>query len=770
MPHLHPLALAAVLLFAHACAKAQGPVPSVAQGASAASARELPVTLQADEVRGRPDLETVADGHVELSHGKVTIHTDHLDYNIAEDRVRARGNVQIVTAGGDRFAGPELSLTLERFEGYFLQPAYFFARTGAGGRADRIDFIDSDRAQLTNTTYTSCNIDGGGTPAWLLTTDRVKLDFEANEGVADGAVLRFLGVPILAMPELSFPLSEARKSGWLPPSLNLDNKSGLELAVPYYWNIAPQRDATLTPVVYTRRGPGLIGEFRYLEPQHRGELQVHGLPNDHVYGASRFALQWQQQGRISSGSDAEAWRWAHEGQRVSDDNYWKDFPSLLSTVTPRLLPLGASLERDWTFADLQTTTYARTQDWQVLQDADPLALIVAPYNRTAQFGWRGAGRLSAWASGIHTDFETEINRFALVHNDAGPPRPDGWRAHALASVSQSWRTPGAWLTPRLALNLASYLTDTPMSDGRTSASRAIPTFSIDTGLVFERDTSLFDRNLRQTLEPRLLYVNTPLRQQATLPLFDTAAKDFNTVSVFSDNAFSGVDRVSDGHQVTSGITSRWLDPVSGTEALRLGLAQRYLLRDQQITPDGVPLTQRFSDILVDGSAPLSELGSLEAALQYSPELSRTTRSVVRARYTPGPMRTLAASYRLVRGASEYVDLGWQWPVYGGKASSNSGCGGTLYGVGRVNYSVKDSRVTDSLAGFEYDAGCWIGRVVAERVSTGRTEATTRLLLQLELVGLSRLGTNPLQVLKDNIPGYKMLRDSRTDPPLREYTQ
>jgi LPS-assembly protein len=175
-------------------------------------------------------------------------------------------------------------------------------------------------------------------------------------------------------------------------------------------------------------------------------------------------------------------------------------------------------------------------------------------------------------------------------------------------------------------------------------------------------------------------------------------------------------------------------------------------------------------VLVDGAAHLSEIGTLEAALEYSPELRRTTRSVIRTRYTPGPMRTLAASYRLVRGASEYVDLGWQWPVYGGQPGSSSGCRGTLYGVGRVNYSVKDSRITDSLAGFEYDAGCWIGRVVAERVSTGRSEATTRLLLQLELVGLSRLGTNPLQVLKDNIPGYKMLRDDRTDPPPREYTQ
>ncbi|MDP1690511.1 MAG: LPS assembly protein LptD [Burkholderiaceae bacterium] len=762
MPHLHPLALAAALLLSPAGAKAQG-----------AAASNAPVSLKAIEIRGRPDLEVIAEGNVELQRGRVTIRTDRLSYDNVEDRARARGRVQILTAEGDRFSGPELNLRLQRFEGYFLQPEYFFARTGAGGRAERIDFLDNDRTQLSGATYTSCSADGGGTPAWLLTTDRVKLDFEANEGVAEGAVLRFLGLPILAAPVLSFPLSDARKSGWLPPSIDLDNKGGLEVKVPYYWNIAPQRDATLTPVIYSRRGLGLDSEFRYLEPRHRGELQSHWLPSDRVFGDPRYALQWQQRGFAFGKTQADALRWGHEGLRVSDETYWKDFPRVLRSLTPRLLPLATQIERDWVVGGLQSTLYARTQHWQVLQDADPQALISAPYHRLPQLGWRGAGSLPGWNSGLGVDFEAEINRFTLPANDTGAARPDGWRAHALASVSQTWRTPGAWLAPRLAFNLASYRTDTPMSDGRRSAARAIPTFSIDGGLVFERETSWFSRTLRQTLEPRVLYVNTPLRQQATLPLFDTAAKDFNTVSAFSDNAFSGVDRVSDAHQITAGVTTRLLDAGHGIETLRLGLAQRYLLRDQQITPDGKPLTQRFSDLLLVGSAHLSPRWTFDAALQYSPEIDRATRSVLSARYSPGAMHTLAASYRLARGASEHLDLGWQWPVYRGDPNATGGsgaiCRGTLYSVGRINYSMKDSRITDSLVGFEYDTGCWIGRMVAERVSTGRTEATTRLLLQLELVGLSRLGSNPLQVLKDNIPGYKLLREDRADPPLRDYT-
>ena len=760
----HPLALTALLLLA--------PLGATAQSSRAEDERQLPLTLEADELRGRPDLDFVAEGKVLLKRGRLTLSSDRIEYDNVTDRASARGNVRIETADGNWFAGPELSLTLGRFEGWFSKPEYFFARTQAGGRAERIDFIDEQRARLTRADYTSCTRNGDGMPAWLISAARVKLDFEANEGVAEGAVLRFLGVPILAAPVLSFPLTDERKSGWLPPTFNLDSKSGFEVGVPWYWNIAPQRDATFTPIVYTRRGFGLLSEARYLEPRHGGELLWHLLPKDRVVDGARSALQWRQQGFAFGDAAGSAWRWRHAGLRVSDDAYWKDFGQPLRSFTPRLLPLSAEAEHDWRIAGMDTTTYARVQTWQVLQDADPLALISAPYHRVPQVGWRAIGR--PWGSGLELSFEAEANRFRLTRSDPGtPPRPDGERLHLLAQASHTWRDAGAWFTPRAALNLAQYHTDTPMSDGRTRASRAVPTLSLDGGLQFERAALWGARQLTQTLEPRVLYINTPYRAQDSLPLFDTAAKDFNTISVFSDNAFAGVDRVTDAHQITAGVTTRLIDTANGNEALRLGIAQRYLLRNQRITPDGVPLEQRFSDVLLDGSAQLSSKWTFNAAAQYSPELNRVTRSLLSARYQPGPFRTLSAAYRLSRSASEQLDIGWQWPLYARDRSAmqdgNHDCRGTLYGVGRINYSMRDSRITDSLAGFEYDAGCWIARLVAERISTGRAEATTRLLLQLELVGLSRLGSNPLAVLKDNIPGYTLLREDRSDPPLRTYT-
>jgi LPS-assembly protein len=284
---------------------------------------------------------------------------------------------------------------------------------------------------------------------------------------------------------------------------------------------------------------------------------------------------------------------------------------------------------------------------------------------------------------------------------------------------------------------------------------------------------LFGRALRQTLEPRLLYVRTPYRRQDQLPNFDAFGKEFNFSSIYAANDFAGVDRVSDAHQLTLGATSRLIDPDNGAELLRVGVAQRILFRDQRVAPaldgsvDGEPLDQRFSDVLLLGSTTLLPDWSLDAALQFNQNDDRLRRSLVGARWSPGPFRTLNLRYRLARGLSEQVEAGWQWPVYRGDAGtgggSGGGCRGTLYSVGRINFSLRDSRITDSVLGFEYDTGCWIGRIVAERLSTGRSEATTRLLLQLELVGLSRLGSNPLQVLKDNIPGYRLLRDERAEP-------
>lgn len=705
---------------------------------------QLPVTVEARELKGRPDIETIAEGEVLLKRGPTSLEADRVEYTHADGIAKARGNVR-VTRDGNIFTGPALQLQLDTYEGFFTEPTYFFSLTQAGGKAERIDFLGRQRLAAIRATYSSCTPDDEGDYAWLLTASKVTLDFENNEGTAEGGVLKFYGVPIFGMPYLTFPISDQRKSGWLPPSFGLDSKSGFELAVPYYWNIAPNYDLTLTPSIITKRGVALGTEFRYLQPSYQGELTFHVLPDDRVKGETRHSTRLLHSGRLPGEGDYRL-----EVQRVSDDEYWKDFERNIPGVTDRLLPGDAHASRwydDWLL-------YARVQRWQVLQDET--SPIESPYSREPQIGLR---RTHNFDSGVRLSLEAEVNRFAQYDVGVLERKPDATRAHLLGSVSWSLiDTPGWFLTPRVSINAASYHID--REDGPRNPSRVIPTFSVDNGWIFERPSEWFGRRYVQTFEPRLLYVNTPFRDQEEIPSFDAAPKDFNFTSLFSPNPFSGVDRVADAHQLTAGAYMRFIDEARGTEALRLGLAQRYLFREQTITPEGVPSDKRFSNVLLLGSTNLIPNWSIGASTQYNPDIRRTVRSSLSARYAPGPFRTIGASYSLVRNSSEQIDLGWQWPLYEGDRSKQGACAGSLYSVGRLNYSLRDSRLTDTLLGVEYDAGCWIGRFVVERRSTSQTEATTRLMFQVEFVGLSRLGSSPLRALRDNIPGYQLLREER----------
>lgn len=733
------------------------------------------VHVEAERLSGRTGETLIAEGQVQLQRGLLTLQADRLEYRQADDRVRASGQV-LLQRGDDRFLGRELDLQTEHQEGYFLAPRFYIGRTQAGGRAERVDFIGRNRMVVRGAAYSSCELVDGETPPWVLTTTRVRLDFDANEGLAEGAVLRFHGVPILAAPVLSFPVTDARKSGWLPPLVTTSSTTGFGLSVPYYWNIAPNFDATLTPTLTTKRGAGAEGEFRYLLPSWRGEFNGVWLPHDMAAGRARWAARWGQRGELP-----EAVRYDWQLLRVSDGSYWKDGLRGAESLTPRLLGSQAQAQQRRLFdvgplGAVEQQLYARLQQWQVLQDTtDPTTLIEAPYQRTPQLGALWSSRAGA----LQWSLQTEYNRF--THTD--PTRLAGDRVHVLGQLAWPLGDAGWRVTPRLSLNAADYRTDRPMSDGRTRAARVIPSASLDSAWTFERDTQGFGRQLTQTLEPRLFYVYTPWRDQGALPTFDSAALDFNATTVFSDNLFSGVDRVSDAHQVTAGLTTRYLDRDSGAELARLGIAQRYLLSDQRITADGVPLTNRFSDVLVQGSVTAIPHWALDASLQFNPDTDRVVRTIANVRWAPGPLRTLYASHRLKRGASEQLALGWQWPLadiaaplgrlidrLGDEApaaaaprrpaAASGECSGRFYGVGALDYSLRDKRLSGAIVGLEYDAGCWIARAVLRRQSTSPQAASTQLMLQLELVGLSRLGSNPLSILKDNIPGYQLLRDPR----------
>lgn len=728
------------------------------------------MALSADRITSEMDQTSTAEGDVQLRYGSILLKTDTLRYDYPQDLATAEGKVEL-SQNGAVLRGPKLSLYVDRFEGVLESPTYFFSATGGSGSAQALHFLGEQRMRADEATYSTCPVseDGERERDWVLITRNLKLDFEAGEGVATGAVVRFLGVPILAAPALSFPLGDQPKSGLLPPTVNVDNRSGFEYGQPYYWSIAPNRDATFVPYVMTKRGAGVDSEFRYLEPNHRGTLYYAWLPNDRVMGRSRWDLRLNNQGEV-----LPEWYYSIQSERVSDDEYWKDLRRRMASQTPRLLSTDVNTQREFDFGWGQLNTYARVKQWQALQVPEAEDRFASPYQRSPQIGMRlqteaddsvlagylPTGRRARLEGGV----EVEYNRFDLPGGKLDNQTQTGERMHMLGHVSLPLSGAAWWLIPKLSVNAASYHLDEALADGRRSLNRTIPTFSVDHGWILERDTSLFGQGMRQTLEPRLLYVNTPYRDQAMVPNFDSAPRDYNFDSVFSENQFSGVDRVSDAHMVAFGATSRWIENERGEEQLRLGMVQRYLLRNQRITPDGQPQTHKFSDVVLLGSAHLNQAWWTDSTLQLNSADGKVERTVLRLRYSPGPFRTLSASYRLARGQSEQLELAWQWPLFGPDRKSlqgGPGCQGAWYGAGRLQYSMRDKRFTDSVIGAEYDSGCWILRIGAERQATGRAETNTRLILQLELVGLSPLGSNALKVLRDNIPGYRSLSDERS---------
>ena len=727
----------------------------------------LPTYLYGERASGRTDLDTVLEGNAVLRRGDLVVRADRLEHNQLDDLAKARGNVHINRAG-NVYEGPQLELKVDAFEGFFLQPRYQFLQ-GGHGQADRVDFLDEKRSVITNATYTTCRRLPGPSwmPDWILKAASMTLDYEEDIGVAKGAVLSFKGLPILPVPYLSFPLSDQRKSGFLPPTIGLDNVNGAELTVPYYWNIAPNRDAKFSPTLMTKRGVNLGAEFRYLEANYAGTFGATWMPNDALRATDRWSVTSVYDGIINSPIAALGQLGVNVNlNRVSDDNHWKDFARDnnstsfgTSSLTQRLLANEAKLS--WAKGDFSASV--RALKWQTLQDVD--SPIVPPYDRLPQlvgrYG-RGIGGFDVSIDADHTQFDADRNLTL---------QPNARRTFALAQVSRTWDSPGWFIRPKLQVHAAQYEFDAPLANGATSAGRAVPTFSLDSGLVFEREANYFGRDLLQTLEPRLFYVATPFRDQNLLPNYDSGATDFNFATIYTENAFVGNDRISDNNLLTFGLSTRLLDPKDGAEVARLGLAQRLRLEDQLVTlPGGAPVVERFSDVLLGAGLSWNPRWSMDSTFQFNPKTEKSTRSTIGARYSPGNYRVVTAAYRFQRDSSEQLDIGWQWPLndlWGDKGKDlgeGRGLGeGQWYSVGRLNFSLSDRKLVDAVIGLEYDAGCWLARFVVEQLQTSLASANQRIMFQLEFVGFARVGANPLKSLKDNIPRYQYLREQTSTP-------
>lgn len=742
--------------------------PQLDPAIRAEDSNKEPIYLSGDKVQGRTELETVVEGQAQLRKRSIVIKADRLEYRQPDDIAKAKGNVRILR-DGNLFTGTELELKVDAFQGYFLEPHYEFIRNAGSGRAERVDFIDEKRSIARNATFSTCRDPGivGWLPDWILQASKIDFDFEEEVGRAENAQIRFKDIPLLASPSVTFPLTEKRKSGLLPPSINIDNISGLEISAPYYWNLAPNRDLTLLPTLKSRRGVDLGAEFRYLESEYQGLVRGNYMPSDKLRDRDRWGLHATHTAvhELSSLGSVGV----NLGlNRVSDDNYWRDFPRGTTSLTQRLL--SNDLQLNWQSGGLRAQL--RTLKWQTLQDAS--APILSPYDKLPNLNVRYDGNVQ----GLNFSLEGDYVKF--VGDPLLTGQPNAQRTYALTQMSYPIRNSGMYIIPKIQVHATNYHFESPVTQpgsftGALSASRTVPTFSLDAGLIFERNSQWFGRDFIQTLEPRLFWTKTPYRDQLGLPVYDTAGRDFNFTSIWNENEYTGHDRISASHTLTVGAMSKLLDPQTGAENLRLTLAQRLRFSDQNVVlPGEAPATAKVSDLLMGIGLNWNPQWQLDSTVQYSPTDNRSVRATVLARYNPSNYRVLSMAYRYKQGASEQIDIGWQWPLddlWRNKTDEINRAGqglgaGRLYTVGRLNYSIQDKKIVDAVLGIEYDSGCWLTRVVLERLQRSDAKANTRVMFQLEFVGFSRVGANPVDTLRQQIPGYQFLREKTLQSPNR----
>jgi LPS-assembly protein len=689
--------------------------------------------LEADHIQGEQDRNIIATGNVTLRQRGATIRADRVDYSGDDQTAIATGAVRLERVG-DAAMGPRLTYHLDKDTGEMDSPTFEFPktperRTSTRGQAERALLNEGHTSRLFRAEYTSCPVPRDD---WFLRVRELEIDSELNVGRAYNSTVYFLGMPILYSPYISFALDNKRRSGFLAPTFGTSGKSGFEVSLPYYWNIAENFDATVTPKLYTKRGVQVGGEFRYLEPKLNGVFESEFLPNDRIAEKDRYFLGIQHTQRFGSG-----WHAAVNAQKVSDDDYFRDLSTKIANTSQTNLPRDAILAYDddvWSFS-------VRALAYQTLQD--PLLSVPIPY--------RIVPRLVA--SGEQQNFHGfDWQFFSELSNFRHPTMANGQRAIIYPSLAMPLRQSYGYVVPRLGWHVTRYNVG-ENSAGLEDATRSLPIASVDAGLFFDRDMTWGARAFQQTLEPRVYYLNVPYRDQSRLPNFTTAEKDFNFAQLFTDNRFVGGDRIGDANQLTVALSSRLIESETGLERLRAALGQVHYFRPPRVTLGGPPSDSKSSDVIAFVSSQMATSVSADTSWQYTPNLNRSQKLTLAGHYTPEPGSILNAAYRYTRGSVDstdpasagikQVDLSTQWPI-----TRN------LSGLGRFNWSIKDRKVLEGLAGIEYNAGCWQVRAVAHRFITATQQYSTSFQIQLELSGLSRIGINPLETIRQNISGYR----------------
>ena len=703
---------------------------------SAARPRTPPLENPPTDIRAR-QLRMVSggvnefSGDVEMRQGDQHLSAGVLRYDRTTGLADASGDVLYQDSTGASFQTQEAHINLESRLGH-AGPSYFRLGNGtARGDAERIDFEGPDLTRLTRVRYTTC---APGQDSWFLKMRELRLDTQQDIGTAYHSSLDFQGVPVLYLPYLSFPISDQRKSGFLLPRLGSASNLGLEVAAPYYFNLAPNYDDTLTPQIMTERGLQLQNQFRYLTRHSEGRLELEWLPHDRKEnGDDRAAGQYLHKHVFNT-----LWTGDIDVRAVSDDKYFDDFGDNLALTSQTYLPQNAELDYRgtlWSFS-------ARASDYQIIDPS--IAPGDRPYARLPQLNLSASQPPTP--NRVNYSFESEAVKFERNIGVTGE------RLNLGPALSLPLENRYGFITPRFGLrHIAYHLASAP--DETPSLTRGV--LSLDSGLVFERDSRWGEHLFTQTLEPRLYYLYVPAKGQDGLPNFDTGVADLSFSSLFRDNRFIGGDRIGDANQITTAITTRFIDETDGAERARASLGRIYYLADRQVNLPAGPSGEISSNIVGEAIVTLARHWHARSTVEWNRSDDHLQKYNYYLQYNPAKNRIVNIGKRFSRDELEQTDISTEWPLAGRWTFR-----------ARSLYSQFDHRNVDGYAGVEYNACCWALRILGGRrlvVDTQRDNAATQvssIMLELELTGLSKLGHVPDSPLRESVFSFP----SRTITP------
>ena len=723
----------------------------------------LPIHAEADSARYLIDDRIELEGDVEIIRGNRRLRTDSAQVYEASERAELRGSVRLEEPGlvllGE---GADVELNNESAE--LDNVTFLLTQAGLRGDASNVTKSDNGDLVISKGSLTRCE---PGSNTWRINSRSIVVGEDAVWGTARGATLRVKDVPVLYLPYMRFPVDDSRQSGWLFPDLGYSGQDGLQLAAPYYLNLAPDWDATLTPRLLTKRGLGLEGELRHLN--RYGDYQLGGafLPNDDQYNGILDRDDFFDEFPDGDFQKADRWLLAldHNGgingefgrldtlvdyTAVSDPDYFRDLGTGLS-VSSRV-----ELERR---AAVQYRSAGRTpaigeidaQLWvQRFQRLDELSTDA--YQRLPQLDLSYSRRL---LGPVEFNLTTQAASFDRDNDDlSGVARIVGERYHVQPELRLPWQWPYAFAELSAGLYYTAYdLRDVP-EGFEQRPERSVGYASADGGLFFERTVNLFGADLVQTLEPRVFYLYQEREDQDQLPLFDVTPLRFSYSQLFRRNRFSGLDRISDANQVSLGLSTAFASASSGREFLRASVGQIFFFRDRTVSAaQGLVDDDRHSSSAIAGElrASLARYWNLGSTVIWDPNDNTVDESFFTLGYRKNNRRIANIGYR--QGGPEQLDqtdLSLLW-----------GLSSRVSLLGRWNYDLRSNRTIEGFAGLEYNDCCWQVRVIARRFIENRSaalieqvESDKGVFFQFVFKGLAGFGTKIDTLMQRGIRGYR----------------